>query len=403
MDTMKPLRCGVLGTGWVLGKYAEAFRLIDSVSLVGVASHDPDRAKTAASKWGIPRAHGSYESLVSDPDIDIVINALHNGLHCEWTIRALQAGKHVLCEKPLACSSDEVERMFAAAHAHERWLMEGFMYRFHPQMTEARHRVDRGDIGRVLYIHSHRTAHGRPRDNPRYWRDAGGGALLDIGCYNVNVSRMFAGSEPLRVAAHAHFDSETGVDLTLTGTLIFECKTPKPQQEGSGVAALLRSAESPGTSNSPRFIHPESFQGREARLQHQQEIRPPETLTAHFVCSMEAEPSYAVEIVGTEGRLQIPHPWMPPFWPTELNITRSGNTETVRVGFPDTLQNVLAPFALEVQYFSRCVGENRPPQFPPDCDAEQDSRANARVLDALAASARSGQPVEIKPFPTQKS
>ena len=96
-------------------------------SLVAVASRDADRARVAGVKHGVPRAHSGYESLVNDPEIDVVINALHNGLHCEWTVRALEAGKHVLCEKPLACSSAEVEKMFAAARANGRWLMEGFM------------------------------------------------------------------------------------------------------------------------------------------------------------------------------------------------------------------------------------------------------------------------------------
>jgi predicted dehydrogenase len=345
------LRCGILGTGWLLGKYAETFRLIDTAALVGVASRDADRARAAAAKWGIARAYAGYEALLNDPGIDIVINALHNGLHCEWTIRALRAGKHVLCEKPLGCCADEVERMFVAAHAHKRWLMEGFMYRFHPQMAEAKRRVARGDIGRVLYIHSHRTTHGRERGNPRYWRDAGGGALLDVGCYNVNVSRMFAGSEPLRVAAHARFDpapsgtnQQTGVDVTLCGTLEF----------ANGALA-------------------------------------------QFICSFEGELSFAVELVGTEGRLQIPHPWLPPFWPTEFIVTRAGQSETVRAEDATAPQHFLAPFALELQHFCRCIRDNVPPTFPPDSDAERDSRANVRVLDALAAAARNGLPVPVAP------
>lgn len=179
---MTKLRCGILGTGWMLGKFADTFPLINEAALTAVASRDAERAQAAASKRNIPRAHASYEALVADPEIDIVINALHNGLHCEWTVRALEAGKHVLCEKPLACSSAEVEKMFAAAHTNQRWLMEGFMYRFHPQMAEAKRRVAAGDLGRVLYIRSHRAAQGRGHDNPRFWRDAGGGALMDIGC-----------------------------------------------------------------------------------------------------------------------------------------------------------------------------------------------------------------------------
>jgi predicted dehydrogenase len=342
MADRKKLRCGILGTGWMLGKFADAFRLIDGASLVAVASRDIERARAAGAKHGVPRAHASYESLVSDPNVEIIINALHNGLHCEWTVRALEAGKHVLCEKPLACSSDEVERMFAAAHANKRWLMEGFMYRFHPQMAEARRIVTAGEIGRVLYIRSHRTVRGRDRDNPRWWRDAGGGALMDIGCYCVNVSRFFADAEPTRVEANAHFDEETDVDLTLSGSLQFE----------GGV-------------------------------------------TGHFVCSMEAELSYPAEIIGTKGKLLILHPWVPQTWPAELYLTRDGKTEVIRVEAPDSPEHVLAPFALELKHFCQCVRENRAPRFPPDTDAERDSRGNMRAIEALLESAREGRAVAV--------
>jgi xylose dehydrogenase (NAD/NADP) len=337
------LRCGILGAGWMFGKYADAFQLIDDAALVAVASRDAERARAAANKRNVPHAHPNYESLIQDPGIDVIINALHNGLHCEWTVRALAAGKHVLCEKPLACSSAEVEKMFAAAHASRRWLMEGFMYRFHPQMAEAKRRVAAGEIGRVLYIRSHRAAQGRGRDNPRYWRDAGGGALMDIGCYCVNLSRFFADAEPQRAEAYAHFDEQSGVDLTLSGSLQFV----------GGVSA-------------------------------------------HFVCSMEAEPSYAAEIIGTDGRLLIPNPWSPPFWPAELHLTRQGKTEIIRVEAPAVPQHVLAPFALELNHFCRCVREGRAPQFPPEIDAERDSRGNMRAIESLLESAREHRAVDVE-------
>ena len=232
--------------------------------------------------------------------------------------------------------------MFAAAHANQRWLMEGFMYRFHPHIVEAQRRVVAGEIGRVLHIRSARIAHGRDRANPRFWRQAGGGALLDIGCYCVNLSRMFAGEEPGRVTAQAHYDKETGVDLTLAGTLEF-----------------------PGGA------------------------------LAQFVCSFEGEPTYAAEIIGTDGKVLIPHPWFPPFFPNEILITRGLKEETVRVEDSLAPKDVLAPFALELAHFARCVREDRPPAFPPDSPAERDSRGNARVLDALAHSARTGQPVAL--------
>jgi D-xylose 1-dehydrogenase (NADP+, D-xylono-1,5-lactone-forming) len=326
----------------MFGKFADAFRLIDDAALVAVASRDIERARAAGVKHGVPRAHASYATLVDDPNVDIVINALHNGLHCEWTLRALDAGKHVLCEKPLACSVAEVERMFAAAHAKQRWLMEGFMYRFHPQMTEAEQIVNTGVIGRVLHIRCNRTAQGRDRDNPRYRREAGGGALMDVGCYCVNLARHFAGGEPKRVDAGAHFDEETGVDLTLCGCLHFDGD-----------------------------------------------------ITAQFVCSMETEPSYPAEIIGTKGKLLIPHPWAPQTWPAELYLTREGNTEIVRVEAPQSPRHVLASYALELNHFCQCVRENRAPQFPPHTDAERDSRANMRALEALAESARKTRAVDV--------
>jgi predicted dehydrogenase len=316
--------------------------LIDEASLVAVASRDAERARAAGAKHGVPRAHSGYESLIRDPGIDVIINALHNGLHCEWTVRALEAGKHVLCEKPLACSSAEVEKMFAAAHASQRWLMEGFMHRFHPQMAEAKRIIATGGIGRVLHIRCHRTSRGRDRDNPRYRREAGGGALMDIGCYCVNLSRFLVGAEPNRVVAHAHFDKKTGVDLTLSGCLQFD-----------------------------------------------------DGVTANLLCSMEAEPSYPAEIVGSDAKLLIPHPWLPPAWPAELYLTREGKTDVIRIEADDVPQHTLAPFVLEVKQFCRCVRENRPPQFPPNVDAEQDSRANMRVIEALLESAHEGQTVDV--------
>lgn len=340
MPPPKPVQFGVLGTGWILRKYVEAMRLIEGSALVSVASRDLNRAQSCAREFGLPRAHGSYNDLLADPDIDVVINALHNGLHCEWTVRALQAGKHVLCEKPLGCNAAEVEQMFAAAHANQRWLMEGFMYRFHPHIVEAQRRVRAGEIGRVIHIRSARTAHGRDRANPRFWKAAGGGALLDIGCYCVNLSRMFAGEEPGRVSAQAKFDPELDVDVTLAGTLEF-----------------------PGGA------------------------------LAQFVCSFEAEPAYAAEVIGTEGKLLIPHPWLPPFFPNEIVVTRGMKEEVVRVEDPLAPKHMLAPFALELAHLAGCVRDGKAPMLPPDTDAELDSRGNARVLDALAKSARGGQPV----------
>lgn len=321
------IRWGILGTGAILPKIAGGFRLAHNVFLQAIASHRSDRAQAAASQWHIPRAYAGYDALLADAEIDAVFNALPNHLHCEWTIRALKAGRHVLCEKPLAPTVGEVERMFAAAHRCRRWLMEGFMYRFHPQIAEAKRRVS--DIGQITHIRAQYHGSMPAADNPRL-RPGSGGALLDLGCYCVNLIRLFAG-EPTAVTATAHFHPVNDVDLTLTGQLEF-------------VGA-----------------------------------------SAEFTCSFERPGAYAVELTGTNGRLIIPHPWRPPAWPAEFTV----GTETVRVNPPGVTADPLVPFALEIEHFSDCIRQGRPPQFPPSTDAEQDSRANARVLAQLTAAARS--------------
>lgn len=342
MSASHTLRCGILGTGHILAKLCAGIRLAHGVSLVAIASRDLDRARSRAGEYKIPRAHGSYQTLLDDPEVDIVINALHNGLHCEWTVRALEAGKHVLCEKPLACSSVEVERMFAAAHAHKRWLMEGFMFRFHPQIAEVKRRIAAGDIGMPLYIRSTYMAQHLDPKNVRYRKEFGGGALLDLGCYCVNFSRCFAGDEPTQVLAQARWDKETGVDVTVAGMLQF-----------------------------------------------------PGHLTAHFSCSLESEGVFGGEIVGTEGKLFIPHPWLSQTWPAEYTITRNMTSETVRVEDSTVPQHFLAPFALEIEHLGACVHENRAPQFPPGTDAECDSRNQMRTIEALLESAQNSRVVVL--------
>ena len=337
-------RFGILGTGAIVRKYVEASRLLPGLEIVAIASRDGDRACARATELGIPRAHAGYDALLADAGVDAVIVAIHNGLHCEWTCRALAAGKHVLCEKPLACNAVEVEQMFAAARQHRRWLLEAFMYRFHPQMPEIFRRVRAGEIGRLLHIHSRRMSQGREAGNMRYRRDAGGGALLDIGCYCVNFAQAVTGAEPLRVQADAHFDRATGVDLTLTGTLIF-----------------------------------------------------PGDVTAQFCCSFESEPSYGAEIIGTAGRILIPHPWMPPAWPTDFTVVRAGKSETIRMTPPDAPAHTLAPFALELAHFADCIRHDRAPAYPPGDGAERESRQNARTLDALLESARKSVPISLSP------
>jgi predicted dehydrogenase len=188
--------------------------------LVAVASRDPGRAGAFAERHAIGRAHGSYEALLADPDVDVVYVALPNHLHAPWTVRALEAGKHVLCEKPLALSVEEVDAIAAAADRAGRLAVEAFMYLHHPQTLAVVGMARSGALGPLEIIDgsfSFTLAHpGDPRLEPAM----GGGSLWDVGCYPVTLARRLAAEEPVAVQALARFD-ERGVDRTFAGQMLF--------------------------------------------------------------------------------------------------------------------------------------------------------------------------------------
>ena len=191
----------------------------DEVDVVAVASRDQKRAEAYAREHGIERAYGSYESLLADSDVDAVYISLPNSLHVEWSIQSLEAGKHVLCEKPLDKRPEEVERAFDAAERANRLLAEAFMYRHNPQTGKVKELVEGGAIGAVRFV---RAAFGFSLDdfaNVRLVADLHGGALMDVGCYCVSGSRLVAG-EPLSVYGR-QLVGESGVDVLFTGTMNF--------------------------------------------------------------------------------------------------------------------------------------------------------------------------------------
>ncbi|MGE3188501.1 MAG: Gfo/Idh/MocA family protein, partial [Vicinamibacterales bacterium] len=189
--------------------------------LVAIASREQSRAEEAARAAGIPRAHGSYEALLDDPDVDALYIPLPNSMHREWSIRAAKAGKHVLCEKPLAMDAAECADMAAAAEEAGVLLMEAFMYRFHPRTEQVLSMVRSGTIGDLRTIRSAFSFKITKPGNIRLDPDLGGGALMDVGCYAVNVSRTLAGAEPVEASAFARW-SNRGVDDQLTGVLRFD-------------------------------------------------------------------------------------------------------------------------------------------------------------------------------------
>src|SRR4029077_19163894 len=189
------------------------------VNLIGVASRDQARADEYAKTWKIPRAYGSYDALLADPEIEAVYISLPNSMHCEWAIKALEAGKHVLCEKPLSRHASEVEAAFDAADRTGRLLSEAFMYRHNPQTKRAKQLVEEGAIGELRLI---RAAFSYPlydEHNIRLSTALDGGALMDVGCYAVSGSRLFGG-EPTKVYGEAWF-GPAGTDWIFTGVLRF--------------------------------------------------------------------------------------------------------------------------------------------------------------------------------------
>lgn len=216
------VRWGVLSTANI-GRAAvnPAIQQSRNGTLVAVASRNELRARTFADAHGIARAHGSYEALLADQELDAVYIPLPNSMHREWTIRALEQGKHVLCEKPLALTAAECREMEAAAKANDRQLMEAFMYRFHPRTEALIDQVRSGEAGDVRAVRSAFTFRLTRPENIRLSVELGGGALMDVGCYCVNVSRTLAGAEPVEVQAWATW-GESGVDVELAGMLRFE-------------------------------------------------------------------------------------------------------------------------------------------------------------------------------------
>jgi D-xylose 1-dehydrogenase (NADP+, D-xylono-1,5-lactone-forming) len=214
-----PVTWGIVSTADINRKVIPGAHASEKVDLVAVASRDQERADAYAREWEIPRAYGSYEALLADPEIEAVYISLPNTLHAEWSIKALDAGKHVLCEKPFSRHPEEVEASFDAAERNGRLLSEAFMYRHNPQTAKLVELVSGGAIGELRLIRSAFSYGLYDEENIRLRTDVEGGALMDVGCYNVSGSRLLAG-EPERVWGEAWY-GPSGTDWVFSGTLRF--------------------------------------------------------------------------------------------------------------------------------------------------------------------------------------
>jgi predicted dehydrogenase len=219
--TDAPIRIGILGAARIAPMaLVRPAREVRGVSVTAIAARDPQRAQAFATKHGIPRVLASYEALVNDAQVDALYNPLPNSLHCEWTIRALQAGKHVLCEKPIASNATEAERMAEAARQSGRVLAEAFHWRYHPLATRMKAIIDSGEVGVVHHVEAHFCIPLLRPGDIRYQLALGGGATMDVGCYAINIVRFLAAAEPEVVRAEAKSWSP-GIDRAMTADFRF--------------------------------------------------------------------------------------------------------------------------------------------------------------------------------------
>ena len=325
------LRWGILGIAKINERLLPGFAKATNAELRGIASRSLERAQTAARAAGIPKAYGSYEALLDDPEIDAVYNPLPNTLHAEWTRQAAARGKHVLCEKPLTPTAAEAIELIAHCRARKICLMDGFMWPHHPRTQQLRQYLDQGGIGPVQRVTGTFTFLMPELDpaNIRLQAPLAGGSLLDVGCYPVYGIRWAMGAEPVRAWATARY--EHGVDVALAGTLWF----------ADGRVATFDCG----------FIHP--FR-------------------------------QWLEITGTHGVVHVSDMWLPP--KRAIFEVRSDNSYDIEMHAAEGHDQI----QLMLENFGRYVLEGKPVTPPPE-----EAVKTLKVLDALAKSAKEGQPVTI--------
>jgi xylose dehydrogenase (NAD/NADP) len=319
------IRWGILSTANIaLRRVVPAIQQSKNGEVVAVASRTLSKAQDFAKERNIPKAYGSYEELIDDPNIDVIYNPLPNSEHALWSIRCAEAGKPMLCEKPLAKSASEAQKMVDAFASRGILFAEGFMYRFHPQTVKVKEMVESGAVGQINTMVATFTFPIRSEDNIRLNRKLAGGSLMDVGCYCINVMRLMSGQEPERARAIARVGVQSGVDEQLNGILAF-----------------------------------------------------PSGIMGHFDCGLRSHRTHTYEIRGTEGRILV-----------EAGFVMEPNESPgIRHWHGDQYEEIQMPavnhYTLMVEDFADAALNKRPPRFEP-----QDGVDNMRVIDMLLAQAR---------------
>jgi predicted dehydrogenase len=324
---MSKLRWGILSTAKIaVDKVIPAMQRAANCEVVAIASRDAARGQAVAEKLAIPTAHDAYEKLLADPNVQAIYNPLPNHLHVPWSIAALEAGKHVLCEKPIGLSADEGQLLVDASRRFPRLkVMEAFMYRHHPQWQTARRLVGEGKIGELRTIQTFFSYYNNDAANIRNQAEIGGGGMADIGCYCISLARFMFDSEPRRVVGIVEFDPDFKTDRIASGILEFAA----------------------GTST--------------------------------FTCSTQLAPYQRVNILGTAGRIEIDIPFnAPPDRPCTMRLQTVSGTDEISLPVCDQ-------YTIQGELFASAVLDDTAVPTP-----IEDAVANMRVIEAIVASARTG-------------
>ncbi|HUG54900.1 MAG TPA: Gfo/Idh/MocA family oxidoreductase [Vicinamibacteria bacterium] len=325
------VRWGVLGAAKIARtKVIPAMQRSAGAEVVALASRSLATARATAAELGIPKAYGSYEEMLADPEVEAVYNPLPNHLHVPWSIRAAEAGKHVLCEKPIALDAEEARRLLAARDRTGVLVQEAFMVRTHPQWLSVREEVRSGRLGELRALQMAFSYFNRDPANVRNQRGIGGGALMDIGCYPVVLSRFLFEEEPTRVVASIELDPEFGTDRLTSALLEF----PRGQSV--------------------------------------------------FTCATQLVPYQRMQVLGTRGRIEVEVPVnAPPDRPCRIFV--DDGRDAFGGGLEVRAFEVCDQYTLQADQFSRAIREGAPAPVP-----LEDAVANMEVIDALVRSSRTG-------------